>query len=384
MTSTPDDQFGPISRLFTPGQIECLVRTAGEAVHGNALDDDNLSRRQIILARRAYHALTDEYEAGDQEPEVSPADLSADSAQLTTAIGHLLATWDTAEERDADLGAEVKDFGEQLEILAGDLAALIGQTDPQLERQLLHLAARLGEAVDTYADLGEHDTSYSTGIVDQLREGTALTGRAVAGLENGTAPGTAGPDDGRTPPPHPLPQRHASTGHPGPGGAIARELALELRRAPWYAPPCLYTVHLDAGQCRLRRLGVPPGTWPVPGLAGGLTAAVTAARRAARQPGGLYGAALLLEEWHLPPGMPQNEREAAGFPGPPGTTPRRAIHATDRTGNTYLLTQQHGTREILRSTPSPGTAPAGDTITGALRHLTALLGGNPPPPEPAR
>lgn len=40
-----------ISEDFTADEIECLVRTAGEALHGNVED---LSERQTSLAARAY------------------------------------------------------------------------------------------------------------------------------------------------------------------------------------------------------------------------------------------------------------------------------------------------------------------------------------------
>jgi DNA processing protein len=60
-TAAQDSQPGPISALFGPGELECLVRTAAEAVHGSAVANDDLSRRQIDLSRRAYDALMAEY-----------------------------------------------------------------------------------------------------------------------------------------------------------------------------------------------------------------------------------------------------------------------------------------------------------------------------------
>lgn len=59
------DQLGPISSLFSPDEIECLVKTAAEAVHGNALGDDTLSSRQVEVSNRAYDALATEIEGGD-------------------------------------------------------------------------------------------------------------------------------------------------------------------------------------------------------------------------------------------------------------------------------------------------------------------------------
>lgn len=53
-----------ITDLFTPDEIECLIRTAAEAVHGAALSEDSLSSRQVELAARAYNALQ-----ADDEPD---------------------------------------------------------------------------------------------------------------------------------------------------------------------------------------------------------------------------------------------------------------------------------------------------------------------------
>jgi hypothetical protein len=44
---------GTITALFTPGEIECLIKTAAETVHGAALSEDSLSSTQIRLAARA-------------------------------------------------------------------------------------------------------------------------------------------------------------------------------------------------------------------------------------------------------------------------------------------------------------------------------------------
>src|SRR5450755_1523032 len=75
--SSPDGHDQPIASLFTPGQLECLVRTAGEAVHSSHADRDSLSRRQIILAGRAYRALLAEFETAGQQREISLTDLRA-------------------------------------------------------------------------------------------------------------------------------------------------------------------------------------------------------------------------------------------------------------------------------------------------------------------
>jgi DNA processing protein len=56
----------PISGQFTALEVECLVRTAGEAVHGNAIRDDGLHQRQIGLSRRAYDLLMAEFDDIDE------------------------------------------------------------------------------------------------------------------------------------------------------------------------------------------------------------------------------------------------------------------------------------------------------------------------------
>ncbi|MGV9327257.1 hypothetical protein ACWDR1_23090 [Streptosporangium sandarakinum] len=49
---------GAIAGAFTPAELECLVRTAGETVGGgNALGHGTLSARQRELAERAYALL---------------------------------------------------------------------------------------------------------------------------------------------------------------------------------------------------------------------------------------------------------------------------------------------------------------------------------------
>jgi hypothetical protein len=55
----PDQQrtAGGVADLFTPNEIEALVRTAGEAVNGQPED---LSTRQHELADRVWQALHDD------------------------------------------------------------------------------------------------------------------------------------------------------------------------------------------------------------------------------------------------------------------------------------------------------------------------------------
>ena len=46
-----------ISAMFSPDEIECLVRTAGDAVCGDRTD---LTSRQLELAQRVRHIIHDD------------------------------------------------------------------------------------------------------------------------------------------------------------------------------------------------------------------------------------------------------------------------------------------------------------------------------------
>ena len=189
MTMTMAD--APIARLFTSGQLECLVRTAAEAVHGSgAADHSDLSRRQIILAQRAYDALMAECEADSDQPVPSLDVLQADAARLDGEIRDLLGEPAGAGEVDislGNLGAAIEHAGRRLMILAGNLATAIARTDPRRERQLLQFAARLAEAVDCYAALDEHDPAASSCIAGQLWPGITLAMHVLQAQENLTA-----------------------------------------------------------------------------------------------------------------------------------------------------------------------------------------------------
>lgn len=125
-----------------------------------------------------------------QEAAASLDSLKVGAARLGTEIDELIEWWDAVEEVDTNLGVDVEEAGRHLESLAGKLAAAVGQADPQAARQLLQSAARLGEAVDYYAGLDEHDTNASIDIVDQLGPAIALVQRAIQAQENGTPPAT--------------------------------------------------------------------------------------------------------------------------------------------------------------------------------------------------
>jgi hypothetical protein len=125
-----------------------------------------------------------EGEADCQRPEVTADTLTAETGQLAAEIGELLRAWDTAEEVDSNFGADVEEAGRRLMVLADRLADVTGQSDPRREGQLRYLAAELGESVDYYADLDEHDTNASIDIVDQLGDGIALVQHVMQAREN--------------------------------------------------------------------------------------------------------------------------------------------------------------------------------------------------------
>jgi hypothetical protein len=118
-----------------------------------------------------------------QEDEASLEVLKAYAIQLGVEIDGLIDVWDAADEVDTNLGVDVEEAGRKLEFLAGQLAAAVGQADPQAAQQLLQFAARLSEAVDYYAGLDEHDTNASIDIVDQLGPGMAQAQRAILAQE---------------------------------------------------------------------------------------------------------------------------------------------------------------------------------------------------------
>jgi hypothetical protein len=112
------------------------------------------------------------------------SDLKTDATQLGAEIGQLIDAWDKAEEVDTNLGVDIENAGRSLTILAGQLAAVVGQADPQAAWELLQDSARLGEAVDYYEALDEHDTNASI-IVNELGPGIALLERALQAHRDG-------------------------------------------------------------------------------------------------------------------------------------------------------------------------------------------------------
>ena len=123
---------------------------------------------------------------GGQETGTSLDALTADAARLGTKIAELTGSRDAAEA--VGTGRAAEEAGRSLQILTATLAAAIGQADPQAARQLLQFTARLTDTVDCCAGPGEHDTSASTGIADQLAAGIALVERAIRAQQDGTPP----------------------------------------------------------------------------------------------------------------------------------------------------------------------------------------------------
>jgi hypothetical protein len=67
--------------------------------------------------------------------------------------------------------------------LLNTLAGNIGQTDPLRSAQVGRYAVELGEAVDNYADLCEHETDFSIEIFDRLGPGIGLAQRVLEVLD---------------------------------------------------------------------------------------------------------------------------------------------------------------------------------------------------------
>lgn len=74
-----------VSALFMPDELECLVRTAADAVYG---DPDDLSSRQLDMAARARVLM--DLETGDAEPPaVNGTAALADALRALAAQGFI-------------------------------------------------------------------------------------------------------------------------------------------------------------------------------------------------------------------------------------------------------------------------------------------------------
>ncbi|MFD3664577.1 hypothetical protein ACFWVF_28955 [Streptomyces sp. NPDC058659] len=168
-----------ISASFTPLEVEGLVRTAAEAVHGDLAD---LSTRQRELAARAHALMAEEAEeeAADADEESPTAGYTRmlalqerlrveaeAAAEDFTALLRVLfphAAYVVLQVRGNDTfrmdravtadGTTVHDFDEPLPALPEDLARAWGK-DPCFELDLDHIVGELQGAGVTFGSLPE-------------------------------------------------------------------------------------------------------------------------------------------------------------------------------------------------------------------------------------
>ncbi|WP_446047555.1 hypothetical protein [Streptomyces olivaceus] len=110
-----------VSALFLPDELECLVRTAAEAVYGDA---DDLSTRQLDMAARARVLM--DLEAEDAEPPAMVgAAVLADALRALAVQGHVgvdlyAGHFEIVGPDDVSLHTA------RCRVTAADLAALLG------------------------------------------------------------------------------------------------------------------------------------------------------------------------------------------------------------------------------------------------------------------
>ncbi|GAA2970035.1 hypothetical protein GCM10010519_01510 [Streptomyces lactacystinicus] len=177
--TAPFAELTGISASFTPLELEGLVRTAAEAVHG---DPDDLSTRQYELAARAHALMAEEAEeqaadAGEESPAVGYTRMLAlqewlrveaeAAAEEFTALLRVLfphAAYVVLQVRGDDTfmvdravtadGTTVHNFDEPLPALPEDLARAWGK-DPRCELDLDHIVSELQAAGVTFGSLPE-------------------------------------------------------------------------------------------------------------------------------------------------------------------------------------------------------------------------------------
>ncbi|WP_327378737.1 hypothetical protein OG393_33005 (plasmid) [Streptomyces sp. NBC_01216] len=177
VTALAADLIG-ISASFTPLEVEGLVRTAAEAVHG---DPDDLSTLQLELAARAHALMAEEAEETTDTAEETPAaaytrmlalqnrlraEAEAAAEEFTALLRILLphAAHVVLQVRGNDTfrmdravtanGTTVHDFDDPLPDLPEDLARAWGK-DPRFELDLDHIVGELQAAGATFGDLPE-------------------------------------------------------------------------------------------------------------------------------------------------------------------------------------------------------------------------------------
>lgn len=107
-----------ISGTFHADDLECLVRTAAEAVCGTT---DDLSSRQRTLAARAYALLQAENDDPEPEPSISPeqrllalaSELGVDPLDLDDAV-HDLHSTPASQINNGGLPAQISYLLDQL------------------------------------------------------------------------------------------------------------------------------------------------------------------------------------------------------------------------------------------------------------------------------
>jgi len=173
--AAPFVELTGISASFTPLELEGLVRTAAEAVHG---DPDDLSTRQHELTARAHALMAEETaDTGEEAPAVGYTRMLAlqewlrveaeAAAEEFTALLRVLfprAAYVVLQVRGDDTfmmdravaadGTTVHDFDEPLPALPEDLARAWGK-DPRCELDLDHIVGELQAAGVTFGSLPE-------------------------------------------------------------------------------------------------------------------------------------------------------------------------------------------------------------------------------------
>jgi hypothetical protein len=170
--------------------------------------------------------------------------------------------------------------------------------------------------------------------------------------------------------------------------AVSRALAAELdSRAGWDEDPCLYTIRMSRGQCRLATVPVPRDWWAsghpaeVLDAVAGLAASVRGIPGIRMRPD-VYGIAFFFRGWDLPWDdlSPEGHQQAVAdlaahrVQGRPDRIEFRILAGVDRTGTTYEIRQQRGRPEVHQAVFAPGRGRVG-AVPGALCRVTAALTG---------
>jgi len=167
--------------MFTPGEIECLVCTAAEAVCGNAIADETLSGLQVTLARRAWAVLMPEEPAA---PGQAPAPVPGATPPAA----------ETDQHRPSVLGGPCQVCGGecvtitwredtcyQVTVHAADIAAVYGLfgEEPPADIGCCESDAAMDELLGDYAD-DDHFISVDSRVITRVRRNRNLPGGGPA------------------------------------------------------------------------------------------------------------------------------------------------------------------------------------------------------------